>query len=160
MWSTQTDAKPVCLQGCFFLMLESIVKLSRPPKVLFGVQLAGMQLAVEMEIRLERKCLPFAQYANLRVPKIPSWRIRKLHFAEVFPHTPPTGMLPQLFFLCLLVAAHSFSSAVIRCKSRTSCSASPLPPYTHLARLWVAYGFDVGLLVNDTLCGACEWSHC
>lgn len=35
-------------------MLASIIKLSRPPKVLFAVQLVGMQFAVEIEIRSKK----------------------------------------------------------------------------------------------------------
>lgn len=82
--------------------------------------------------------------------------------AEVFPHAPPPGSLPPLSLLCLLVTVSFIFRALLFTTSHERvCSASPLPPLTHLCTSHiVAYGFDVRPWVNDTLCGASEWSHC
>lgn len=138
MCSPQTDAKPVCLQG-FILMLASIVKLSRPPKVLFAVELAGMQLAFEIEIRLKKKPA-FCTICESKCTEDAILEDKEATFCRSISSYPTywhasTALLVMLISRCSFIFIHCDTPQVT---NELLCFTSPTlhPPRTSLSRIW------------------------
>lgn len=144
----------------FFFMAPGILNLSRAPWGIVCNTLARMLLAID-EWAINAFAICTLELVKRRFCPVEkgSQILQLCRSISSCPTSWPasTTLLVMLIIRCLV----GFSCAVVHHKSRTSLlrfTSSTLHLPRHVSR--VAYGFDVGPLVNDTLCGACEWSHC